>query len=167
MIAGVSLTNAYFQLHKGSIERRHIIDVLRALVKHIRRPCGLPGMAASASIASVRDYSTVSMVGALGLSATLCIRSQPSRILVAWPKRHAVANSCLNSIADLADTARSELKPSAGAHHAHNSFLETGRPISDDIYLILYGACCKGDFADKMNAVACGILTRDQEMNAT
>lgn len=37
MIAGVSLTSAYFRLHEGSIKSPQIVEFLKALVKQVGR----------------------------------------------------------------------------------------------------------------------------------
>jgi len=38
MIAGVSVTNAYFRLHRGTIKAPQIVEFLKALVAQIRQP---------------------------------------------------------------------------------------------------------------------------------
>jgi len=112
MIAGVTLSNAYFRLHEGSIKSPQIVEFLTALVKQISRPLLIiwDGLKAHRS-RLVREYID-------GLDGTIALAFlppyapdlNPVEYLWAWLKRHALANYCPNSIADLADTARGKLK---------------------------------------------------------
>lgn len=112
MIAGVSLSNAYFRLHEGSIKSPQIVEFLKALVKQVGRKMLIvwDGLKAHRS-RLVRDYvdrldGTIELAFLPPYAPDL----NPVEYLWAWLKRHALANYCPNSIADLAHTARGQLK---------------------------------------------------------
>lgn len=112
MIAGVSLSNAYFRLHEGSIKSPQIVEFLKALVKQVGRKMLIVwgGLKAHRS-RLVRDYvdrldGTIELAFLPPYAPDL----NPVEYLWAWLKRHALANYCPNSIADLAHTARGQLK---------------------------------------------------------
>lgn len=112
MIAGVSFTNAYFRLHAGTIKSLQIVDFLKALVRQINRPLLIvwDGLKAHRS-RMVREYLD-SLDGRIDIAflPPYAPDLNPVEYLWAWLKRHALANYCPNSIADLADTARGKLK---------------------------------------------------------
>ena len=112
MIAGVSITNAYFRLHAGTIKSPQIVDFLKALVKQINRPLLIvwDGLKAHRS-RMVREYLD-SLEGRIDIAflPPYAPDLNPVEYLWAWLKRHALANYCPNSIADLAYTARGKLK---------------------------------------------------------
>jgi transposase len=112
MIAGLSLTNAYFRLHEGSIKSAQIVEFLKALVKHIGRRLLIvwDGLKAHRS-RLVREYVD-GLDGHIVLSflPPYAPELNPVEYLWAWLKRHALANYCPDSIATLAHTARGKLK---------------------------------------------------------
>ena len=112
MIAGISLSNAYFRLHEGSIKSPQIVEFLKALVKQVGRKMLIvwDGLKAHRS-RLVRDYVD-SLKGKIELAflPPYAPDLNPVEYLWAWLKRHALANYCPNSIADLAHTARGRLK---------------------------------------------------------
>jgi transposase len=112
MIAGVSLSSAYFRLHEGSIKSPQIVEFLKALVKQVGRRLLIvwDGLKAHRS-RLVRDYvDTLDGKVELAFLPPYAPDLNPVEYLWAWLKRHALANYCPNSIADLADTARGKLK---------------------------------------------------------
>lgn len=112
MIAGVSLTNAYFRLHPGTIKSPQIVEFLKALVKQINRPLLIiwDGLKAHRS-KLVREYVD-DLEGKIALTflPPYAPDLNPVEYLWAWLKRHAMANYCPNSIAELSHTARRKLK---------------------------------------------------------
>lgn len=112
MIAGVSSANAYFRLHEGTIKSRQIVDFLKALVKQIGRKLLIirDGLKAHRS-RLVRDYvDGLDGMIELAFLPPYAPDLNPVEYLWAWLKRHALANYCPNSIAELATTARGKLK---------------------------------------------------------
>lgn len=106
MIAGVSFTNAYFRLHEGAIRSTQIVEFLKALVKQIGRPLLIiwDGLKAHRS-RLVRDYVD-GLDGKIELAflPPYAPDLNPVEYLWAWPKRHALANYCPNSINEPATT---------------------------------------------------------------
>lgn len=112
MIAGVSFTNAYFRLHEGSIKSAQIVDFLEALVRQIGRKLLIiwDGLKAHRSRV-VRDYVD-GLDGKIELAflPPYAPELNPVEYLWAWLKRHALANYCPDSLAELATTARGKLR---------------------------------------------------------
>jgi transposase len=112
MIAGVSLSNAYFRLHEGAIKREQIFAFLKALIKQIGHPLLIiwDGLKAHRS-RRVREYvDRLDGKIALAFLPPYAPDLNPVEYLWAWLKRHALANSCPPAIAELSITARSRLK---------------------------------------------------------
>lgn len=112
MIAGLTYTSAYFRLHEGSIKSPQIVEFLKALVKQIKRPLLIiwDGLKAHRS-RLVRDYvDGLDGKIALAFLPPYAPDLNPVEYLWAWLKRHALANYCPNSIAELVNTARGKLK---------------------------------------------------------
>lgn len=112
MVDGVSLSNATFRLHEGSIKSPRIVEFLKALVKQVGRKMLIAWDGLKAHLSRlVRDYVD-SLEGKIEL-AFLPLHApdlNPVEYLLAWLKRHAPANYCPNSIADLTHSARGKLK---------------------------------------------------------
>ncbi|TXF13602.1 IS630 family transposase [Pelomicrobium methylotrophicum] len=112
MIAGVSFTNAYFRLHEGSIKSAQIVDFLEELVRQIGRKLLIiwDGLKAHRSRV-VRDYVD-GLDGKIELAflPPYAPELNPVEYLWAWLKRHALANYCPDSLAELATTARGKLR---------------------------------------------------------
>jgi transposase len=112
MIAGVSFTSAYFRLHPGTIKSPQIVAFLKALVAQIEQPLLIiwDGLRAHRS-RMVRDYvDTLDGGIEMAFLPPYAPELNPVEYLWAWLKRHALANYCPNSIADLAHTTRSKLR---------------------------------------------------------
>jgi transposase len=112
MIAGVSLTNAYFRLHPGTIRAPQIVAFLKALVTQIKQPLLIiwDGLRAHRS-RLVRQYLD-SLDGhvAMDFLPPYAPELNPVEYLWAWLKRHALANYCPGSITELTHTARGKLR---------------------------------------------------------
>jgi len=112
MIAGVSLSNAYFRLHEGAIKSEQIVAFLKALIKQIGRPPLIvwDGLKAHRS-RLVREYvDRLDGKIALAFLPPDAPDLNPVEYLWARLERHALANYCPPSIAELSITARSRLK---------------------------------------------------------
>lgn len=112
MIAGVTISNAFFRLHEGTIKSPQIVEFLKALVKQIGRPLLIvwDGLRAHRS-RLVRDYvDTLDGRIEMAFLPPYAPDMNPVEYLWAWLKRHALANYCPNNIAELACTARGKLK---------------------------------------------------------
>ena len=112
MIAGVTLSNVYFRLHEGAIKSAQIVAFLKALLQQIGRPLLIvwDGLKAHRS-RLVKEYvDGLDGKIALAFLPPYAPELNPVEYLWAWLKRHALANDCPNSIADLAITARGKLK---------------------------------------------------------
>jgi len=112
MIAGVTLSNVYFRLHEGAIKSAQIVAFLKALLQQIGRPLLIvwDGLKAHRS-RLVKEYvDGLDGKIALAFLPPYAPELNPVEYLWAWLKRHALANYCPNSIADLAITARGKLK---------------------------------------------------------
>jgi transposase len=112
MIAGVSKTSAYFRLHEGALKSEQIVAFLKALIKQIGRPLLViwDGLKAHRS-RLVREYVD-GLDGRIALAflPPYAPDLNPVEYLWAWLKRHALANYCPASIAELSVTARGRLK---------------------------------------------------------
>jgi transposase len=112
MIAGVSKTSAYFRLHEGAIKSEQIVAFLKALIEQIGRPLLViwDGLKAHRS-PLVREYVD-GLDGRIALAflPPYAPDLNPVEYLWAWLKRHALANYCPASIAELSVTARGRLK---------------------------------------------------------
>lgn len=111
-IAGVTISNAFFRLHEGTIKSPQIVEFLKALAKQIGRPLLIvwDGLRAHRS-RLVRDYvDTLDGRIEMAFLPPYAPDMNPVEYLWAWLKRHALANYCPNNIAELAFTARGKLK---------------------------------------------------------
>lgn len=101
-----------FRLHEGSIKKEEIVDFLKALKAHLKQPLLViwDGLRAHRS-RIVRDYLD-SLGGHIQIAflPPYAPDLNPVEYLWAWLKRHALANYCPNSIAELVNTARGKLK---------------------------------------------------------
>lgn len=112
MIAGVTVTRAFFRLHPGSIKSPQIVEFLKALRAQIEQPLLIiwDGLRAHRS-RLVREYLD-------GLDGHIRVEFlppyspelNPVEYLWAWLKRHALANYCPGSMEQLAHTARCKLR---------------------------------------------------------
>jgi transposase len=112
MIAGVNVTSAYFRPHPGTIKSPQIEAFLKALVAQIKQPLLIiwDGLRAHRS-RMVRDYvDTLDGRLAMDFLPPYAPELNPVEYLWAWLKRHALANFCPNSIAELAYVARAKLR---------------------------------------------------------
>ena len=112
MIAGVTIRNAYFRLHPGSIKAPQIVAFLKALVTQIQQPLLIiwDGLRAHRS-RLVREYvDNLEGQIAIDFLPPYAPELNPVEYLWAWLKRHALANYCPGSIGELAETTRGKLR---------------------------------------------------------
>ena len=112
IVAGISFWNFYFRLHAGAIRGPQFVEFLQALTKQIRGKLlviwdGLPAHRSRL----VKDYVD-SLDGHLVLERLPAYAPElnPVEYLWAWLKRHALANFCPDSLAELKTTARRKLR---------------------------------------------------------
>lgn len=112
VIAGLTRTNCVFRFHEGSIKKEQIVEFLRALKAHLKHPLLIvwDGLRAHRS-RLVRDYldSTQGHVQVAFLPP-YAPDLNPVEYLWAWLKRHALANYCPTTLAELGVTARNKLR---------------------------------------------------------
>jgi len=112
IIAGFSRAHCLFRLREGSIQTEEIVEFLKALMAHLKRPLLIiwDGLRAHRS-ALARVY--LDTLGDHIKLASLPPYS-PDRNLVeylaAWLKRHALDNYCPNNLTELRTAARNKLK---------------------------------------------------------
>jgi transposase len=112
MMAGITWRNFYFKLFPGSIKAPQIIEFLRHLLRHLRRPLlviwdGLPGHRSHA----VRDF-----VATQGTRLTLeflpgyAPELNPVEHIWCYLKRHEIPNLCPRDLWQLSDAAISAMR---------------------------------------------------------
>jgi len=101
-----------FRLHDGTIAKEQVVEFLKALLAHWRRPLLILRDSLQAHRSRlVRDHVT-STAGRLKLHFLpgYAPELNPVEFLWAWLKRHALANYCPDSLAELRHTTRGKLK---------------------------------------------------------
>jgi transposase len=112
VIAGMHFKGVCFRLHEGAVRKEEVVDFLRALKAHYRRPLLiLLDSAKPHRSRLVRDYveSTDGRI-ALEFLPAYAPELNPVEYLWAWLKRHALANFCPETLTELQHTARGKLK---------------------------------------------------------
>ena len=112
IIAGLHLTGVTFRLHDGSIKKEEVVAFLKALKAHHRRRMLIIWDGARPHRSQlVRDYvdSTEGDIVIERLPA-YAPELNPVEYLWAWLKRHALANFCPDTLDQLHQGARSNLK---------------------------------------------------------
>ena len=111
-VAGLTRTNFLFRLYDGAVKSAQIVEFLKALRSQLKRRLLIVwDGAAQHKSRIVREYldstkGTVQMALLPGYAPDL----NPVEYLWAWLKRHALANFCPNSLAELKTTARNKLR---------------------------------------------------------
>lgn len=112
VIAGLSRTNCLFRLHEGSIKKEELVDFLKALKAHLKRPLLVIWDGARTHHSHfVRKYLD-SLNGHIQIAFLPAYAPDlnPVEYLWAWLKRHAMANYCPHNLSELQVTARNKLK---------------------------------------------------------
>ncbi len=115
-IAGLTRTNFLFRLYDGAVRSAQIVEFLKALRSQLKRRLLIVwDGAAQHKSRIVRDYldstkGAIQMALLPGYAPDL----NPVEYLWAWLKRHALANFCPNSLAELKTAARNKLR--SGQH---------------------------------------------------
>ena len=112
VIAGMHFAGVCFRLHDGSVKQEQVVEFLKALKAHYRRRLlilwdgGRPHRSRL-----VRDYvdSTEGHIQ-FAFLPPYAPELNPVEYLWAWLKRHALANFCPDTLAELQHTARGKLK---------------------------------------------------------
>lgn len=111
-IAGLTRSNCLFRLYDGALRSAQIVEFLKALRSHLKRKLLIIwDGAAQHKSRVVRDYLD-STGGALQMALLPAYSPDlnPVEYLWAWLKRHALANYCPHSLAELKTTARTRLR---------------------------------------------------------
>jgi transposase len=112
LIAGMHFNGVCFRLHDGTIAKEQVVEFLKALLAHWRRPLLILWDSLQAHRSRlVRDY-VASTEGRIKLHFLpgYAPDLNPVEFLWAWLKRHALANYCPDSFAELRHTARGKLR---------------------------------------------------------
>jgi len=101
-----------FRLHDGTIKKEQVVEFLKALKSHIKKPLLviLDGLRAHRS-KMVREYLD-ELKGFIQLAFLPAYAPDlnPVEYLWAWLKRHALANYCPANLGELHTNARNKLK---------------------------------------------------------
>ena len=112
LIAGMHFAGMCFRLHEGAIAKEQVVDFLKALLLHFRRPLLIVWDSSRPHRSHlVRDY-VASTAGRIKLHFLpgYAPDLNPVEYLWAWLKRHALANFCPDSFGELCHTARGKLR---------------------------------------------------------
>jgi len=112
VIAGLSRSHCVFRLYDGSVKKEQAVEFLKALKAHLKRPLLIIWDGARPHRSGlVRDYLD-SLNGQIQMAflPPYCPDLNPVEYLWAWLKRHALANYCPDTLADLHTTARNKLR---------------------------------------------------------
>ena len=112
LIAGLHFTGLCFRLHEGTIAKEQVVEFLKALRAHFRRPLLILWDNSRPHRSNwVRDY-VASTAGQLQLHFLpgYAPELNPVEFLWCWLKRHALANFCPDTFGDLQYTTRGKLK---------------------------------------------------------
>lgn len=111
-IAGLTRHNCLFRLYDGPLKSPHVVEFLKALRAHLKRPLMIIWDGATQHRSHlVRDYLD-STDGAIQMTflPSYSPDLNPVEYLWAWLKRHALANFCPDTIDELKHTARNRLR---------------------------------------------------------
>ena len=112
LIAGMHFSGLCFRLHEGAIAKEQVVEFLKALLAHWRRPLLIIWDSSRPHRSHlVRDY-VISTAGQIQLHFLpgYAPELNPVEFLWSWLKRHALANFCPDTFAALQYTARGKLK---------------------------------------------------------
>lgn len=112
VIAGMHFTGACFRFHDGSIKKEQSVEFLKALKAHFRRPLLILWDGARPHRSRLVHEYVESTEGhiAIDFLPAYAPELNPVEYLWAWLKRHALANFCPDTLAELKYTARGKLK---------------------------------------------------------
>jgi len=115
-IAGMTRSNFLFRLYDGAIKSAQIVEFLKGLHAHLRRKLLIIwDGAAQHKSRIVRNYlDSTSGAVQMALLPGYAPDLNPVEYLWAWLKRHALANFCPKTLAELKTTARDKLR--SGQH---------------------------------------------------
>lgn len=112
VIAGMHFAGVCFRLHEGSVRKEEVVQFLKALKAHYRRPLLILWDGAKPHRSRlVREYAD-SAAGHIQIEFLPAYAPElnPVEYLWAWLKRHALANFCPETLTELQRTARDKLK---------------------------------------------------------
>lgn len=112
VIAGMHLRGVCFRMHEGTVKKEQVVEFLKALKAHFRQPLLILWDGARPHHSRlVCDYvdSTDGHIQ-IRFLPPYAPELNPVEYLWAWLKRHALANFCPDTLAELTHTARAKLK---------------------------------------------------------
>ena len=112
LIAGMHLSGVCFRLHEGAVKKEQVVEFLKALKAQFRQPLLILWDGASTHPSRhVREYVACTQ-GQIDIHflPPYCPELNLVEYLWAWLKRHALANYCPDTLAELRHAARSKLK---------------------------------------------------------
>ena len=112
LIAGMHFSGMCFRLHADTIAKEQVVEFLKALLAHFQRRLLIVWDNSQPHRSRlVRDY-VASTGGRIQLHFLpgYAPDLNPVEFLWAWLKRHALANFCPDTFAELQETARGKLK---------------------------------------------------------
>lgn len=112
VIAGLTPSNCLFRLHEGSIKKEELVEFLKALKAHLKRPLLVIWDGAKTHRSHVVRNYLDSLDGHIQIAflPPYAPDLNPVEYLWAWLKRHALANYCPDNLSELQMTARNKLK---------------------------------------------------------
>jgi transposase len=136
-VAGLTRSNFLFRLYDGAVKSAQIVEFLKALRTHLKRQLLIVwDGAAQHKSRLVREYlDSIKGKVQMALLPAYSPDLNPVEYLWAWLKRHALANFCPKSLAELKTTARNKLRGAQQAARCsippldHHSVLEAGRVV--------------------------------------
>jgi transposase len=111
-IAGLTRTNFLFRLYDGAVKSVQIVQFLQALRSQLKRRLLIvwDGAAQHKGRVVRDDLDSTNGAVQMALLPGYAPELNPAEYLWAWLKRHALANFCPNSLAELKTTARNKLR---------------------------------------------------------
>jgi transposase len=111
-VAGLTRSNFLFRLYDGAVKSAQIVEFLKALRAQLKRKLLIVWDGAAQHKSRVVRTYLDSTKGAVQMALLPAYSPDlnPVEYLWAWLKRHALANFCPKSLAELKTTARSKLR---------------------------------------------------------
>jgi transposase len=112
LIAGMHFTGMCFRLHEGSIAKEQVVEFLKAMLAHFQQRLLViwDGSRPHRSKLVRQDVAWTNGSIQLHFLPAYAPELNPVEYLWGWLKRHALANFCPNSFAELEQTTRGKLK---------------------------------------------------------
>jgi transposase len=112
VIAGMHWSGVCFRLYEGAVKKEQVVEFLKALRTQFRQRLLIVWDGATPHRSRVVREYVASTQGQIEIQRLppYCPELNPVEYLWAWLKRHALANYCPDTLAELKHMARSKLK---------------------------------------------------------